>query len=163
MPLEDLMVAIQSTPVGTMIRENLVLFPMIECVHVLALTFVVGTIALVDFRLLGVSARNHSVSALSTEILPFTWTAFVLAAITGGLLFVSNAVKYYPNEAFRIKLVLLVCAAVNMLIFHFITYKSVKEWDVGAPTPTAAKVAGALSLTFWCLVIIFGRRIGFTL
>ena len=163
MPLEDLMVAIQSTPIGTMIRENLFLFPMIECVHVLALTFVVGTIALVDLRLLGVSARNHSITALSTEILPFTWTAFVLAAITGGLLFVSNAVKYYPNVAFRIKLIFLVCAALNMLIFHFITYKSVKAWDVDTPTPTAAKVAGALSLTFWALVIVFGRRIGFTL
>jgi hypothetical protein len=58
MPLEDLMVAIQSTPLGTMIRENLFLFPVIERVHVPSLNFVVGTIAQVDFRLLGGVGAN---------------------------------------------------------------------------------------------------------
>ncbi len=163
MPLLDLMKAIQASPIGTTIRESLWMFPVIECVHVLGLTFVFGTIALVDLRLLGVSARNHAVTTLSKELLPFTWAGFAVAVVSGGLLFISNAPTYFENTAFRIKVLLIIAAGVNMLIFEFLTIKSVKDWDLSHPAPTGARVAGALSLFFWFLVIVFGRRIGFTL
>jgi hypothetical protein len=163
MAIVDILNAISETPWGTAIAESTFLFPVIECLHVLAITFVAGTILMVDLRLLGVSARNHAVTKLANEILPWTWGAFVLAATTGGLLFSSNAVKYFENGPFRLKMICMALAALNMLIFHFVTEKSVKDWDQGVPTPTGAKIAGALSLFFWGLVIMFGRWIGFTL
>jgi hypothetical protein len=163
MALNDILNAISATPWGTAVSESTFLFPVIECVHVLAITFVAGTILMVDLRLLGVSARNHAVTKLANEILPWTWGAFVLAAITGSLLFSSNALKYFENGPFRFKMICMALAALNMLIFHFVTEKSVKEWDEAPATPTGAKIAGALSLLFWGLVIAFGRWIGFTL
>ena len=164
MSLLELMKAIRATPIGTVIAENAFLFPVIECVHVLAITFVVGTILMVDLRLLNVAARHRNVSVMEHEILPYTWAAFVLAAITGALLFTSNAPKYYVNWFFRIKFVFMACAAINMLVLHFVTSKDIKAWEgAGIEPPAAAKLAGALSLFFWLLVIIFGRWIGFTL
>ncbi len=91
----------------------------------------------------------------------WTWTAWVLSAITGTIMFMSKAVTYYGNLQFRMKFVFMALAAVNMLIFHFGAYRKVAQWDTSVP-PTSARVAGALSIGFWVAVIFFGRWVGFT-
>jgi hypothetical protein len=163
MTITDIFTAIHDTPIGEAMRESAWMFPTMESIHVVALVLVAGTISIVDLRLLGVSSRNRAVTKLSAEMLPWTWSAFVLAVITGGLLFTSNAVKYSENIPFRIKMVLLACAGINMLIFHFLTWKSISNWDNSTATPAAAKLAGALSLLFWIGVVAAGRWIGFTI
>jgi hypothetical protein len=137
-------------------------FPTAESIHVFFLVLVVGTIAIVDLRLLGVASRNRSVSQLSNDVLPITWTAFCGAVITGSLLFSSRATHYLVNWPFRIKICLLLLAGLNMLIFHFMTYRNVRRWDNDTVTPSAARVAGGLSLLFWIGVVVFGRWVGFT-
>jgi len=160
--LESFCTWLENTSVGTFVSQSTWAFPTIESIHVFALVIVVGTIAIVDLRLLSVASRNHSVSQLSNDVLPITWTSFVLAAVTGGLMFASKATHYLANWPFRLKMVLLFLAGVNMLIFHFMTYRDVHRWDNDPRAPTAARVAGALSLTFWIGVVVFGRWIGFT-
>jgi len=137
------------------------LFPIVETVHVLTLTIVFGSIAMVDLRLVGLTGRGSSISRLSAETLPWTWTAWVLSAISGSLLFMSKAVTYFGNFEFRMKFIFMGLAALNMLIFHFGAYRLVNQWDTGVP-PISARVAGALSIGFWVAVIFFGRWIGFT-
>ena len=97
---------------------------------------------------------------ISDRLLPWTWTAFVGAAITGGLMFMAGATHYASNAPFLIKMGLLVLAGINMLYFQFVTFRSVQNWDTGRPVP-AARTAGAISMTLWVLVIGFGRWIGF--
>ena len=100
---------------------------------------------------------------LSHDTLRWTWIGFILAAITGTLLFVSKAHIYAREPWFIGKLVLIALAGVNMAVFHVLTWKSVKDWDSVRSAPLAAKIAGGLSLLCWILVIFFGRWIGFTL
>jgi hypothetical protein len=163
MSLEELLMAIENTPMSVFMRENVLAFPLVESVHVLALTLVLGTVAMVDLRLLGVSARNHAITKLSNDIIPITWGAFVLAAITGGLLFISKATDYMSNFFFLGKMVLMILAGINMGIFEFFTSRSIKNWDTDTPTPIGAKIAATLSLLFWIGVVVFGRWIGFTI
>jgi hypothetical protein len=85
----------------------------------------------------------------------------VIAGIFGALLFTSAATTYWVNPFFRIKMVLMALAGVNMAIFHLITWRTVHQWDIDAPTPRGAKIAGLLSLTFWVGVVACGRWIGF--
>src|ERR1700761_998770 len=151
---------LENTPLGSFISGSTWAFPTIETIHVFALVIVVGSIAIVDLRLLSVASRNRSVSQLSNDVLPITWTAFCLAALTGGLLFSSKAVHYLANWPFRLKMMLLILAGLNMLLFHFMTYRSVHHWDDAARAPSAARLAGALSLAFWVGVVVFGRWIG---
>ena len=153
---------LENTSLGMFISGSAWAFPTIESIHVFFLVIVVGTIAIVDLRLLGVASRNRSVEQLSNDVLPLTWGAFVGALVTGSLLFSSKATHYLANWPFRIKMVLLMLAGVNMLIFHFMTYRDVKRWDNDPVTPQAARIAGLLSLTFWIGVVVFGRWIGFT-
>ncbi len=162
MSVYSLLEALQGTSIATAIREDGRSFPLIECVHVLAITFVVGTVAMVDLRLLGVASRTRAVSRLTKEILPWTWGGFVVAVITGGLMFSSAAVKYSNNIPFRLKFVIMVLAGINMLVFHVATQRSVGQWDEHASPPLGAKVAGGLSILCWLGVIATGRWIGFS-
>lgn len=151
---------LQHSALGRGIAESAWMFPFIESVHVLAIAMVVGSISIVDLRLLGWTSMRMSVTRLSENVLPLTWAAFVLAAVAGILLFTSKATGYYGNIAFRMKMLLMVFAGVNMLIFQHITLRGVQRWDGGLPPP-AARIAGALSLTLWIGVVGFGRWIGF--
>ena len=138
------------------------MFPALETVHVFSLVAVLGAIAVVDWRLLGFAGRDHSVTFLSRQALPWTWVGFVLAVVSGALMTAGQAGEYITNPAFQLKLVLIVAAGLNMLIFHFVTWKSVGHWDQHAPPPAAAKLAGALSLMLWIGVIACGRWIAFS-
>jgi hypothetical protein len=153
---------LQGTPIAVAIRENEILFPWIESFHVLAIVLVVGTISIVDLRLIGVASRNRAVTVVMRDVLPYTWTAFVVATITGSLLFSSNAPKYAHNFYFQAKMALLLLAGCNMLIFHLIGTREIARWGA-ARTPVVAKAAGGISLLAWVAVVACGRWIGFTL
>ena len=161
--MDALFQTIYDTPLAVAIRENGLLFPTIESIHVLAITLVVGSIFVVDLRLLGLASKGRAVSRLTGEILPLTWTAFVLAAVTGSLLFASNAVKYSHNSFFLAKMALLVLAFFNMLVFHFVTSRGIERWDESPSVPAGVRIAGGMSLAIWMVVIICGRWVGFTM
>jgi hypothetical protein len=162
MDVHGLLGWLQDTPLAVTVRENGYLFPWVECAHVIALSLVVGSIAIVDLRLLGVASLGRPLSAVLKQILPLTWTAFGFALLTGGTLFVSDAVAYFDDLPFRLKFVAMAIAGVNMLVFHFVTCRNISEWSSSPRTPPAAKVAGGLSMLLWICVVGFGRWIGFT-
>jgi len=136
--------------------------PIVEAIHVMAIVTVFGTIFLVDLRLLGYPNLQRSFSRLHQELLRWTWGAFGVAAVTGVLLLMVNAVTYYRNTALWLKMLVILLAGINMLVFEGVTAKSVANWDKGVTPPTAARLAGALSILLWVTVIFLGRWIGFT-
>jgi hypothetical protein len=138
------------------------LFPIVECFHVLALAVVFGSIIMVDLRLLGFVARESRVSKVAGELLPYTWTAFGLAALSGGLMFISKPMIYINNLDFRLKFLCMLGAGLNMLIFHAGVYRRIDQWDFQHPTPLAARVAGGVSISLWVSIVFLGRWIGFT-
>ena len=149
---------LQNTPLATSVGEDW--FPWVESAHVVCLAAVAGTIFTVDARLLGIASRKLRFTFLSAQLLPWTWGAFIGAVITGALMFAANATSYAGNTPFRIKLVLLLLAGINMLYFQFVTFRTVEKWDTEVPVP-AARAAGMLSILLWSGVVGFGRWIGF--
>lgn len=165
MELIEIAEQIAGWPLSTAIRTGLSwrwLFPTIESVHVVALTAVYGSILFLDLRLLGLAQVGTRVSSYMTELLPLTWIAFVLASITGALLFMANAPSYVVNLQFQLKVALLLLAGLNMAVFHWGVCRRVGEWDAQLPPPAPARIAGLLSILFWTGTVIFGRWVGFT-
>jgi uncharacterized membrane protein len=162
--IESALIWLQSTWIATAVAENDILFPWIESVHVLAIVLVVGTISIVDLRLLGVASLDISAKRLMRDVIPYTWGAFAIAAITGSLMFSSDATHYAHNRLFQIKLVMLVLAGLNMAVFHLFSERDIERWDApGATTPVAAKAAAVISLMAWITVVSLGRGTGFTM
>jgi hypothetical protein len=160
--LTALMEWLQATPLAMFIHEKKWVFTTIEVIHVVAISTVIGSIALVDLRLLGIAPAKRPFTQLARDVLPLTWTAFVLAAITGSLLFISQAVAYFTTTTFWIKMLIMALAGTNMLIFEFKTVRGVQEWDLTQTPPPPARLAGGISLACWLLVFFFGRVTGFT-
>lgn len=152
---------LEQTAIGSAVRDSLWLFPAIETLHLFGIVLLVGTTTAFDLRLLGWGMRRETVTGLAARLLPWAWVGFAVQVVTGVLLFSSEAVKTYANPAFRIKMLLLLLAGVNAMIFHFTAYRGVKDWDAGEASPLVAKVAGLCSILLWLGIIAAGRFIGF--
>lgn len=154
---------LEDSQVGTAIREGAWQYAVLNFVHLVGLTFAAGTILFFDLRLLGFGLRRVSVSSAARTLLPWTWTGFAVMFASGSLLIVSEATRLYSNFAFRTKLVLLILAGLNVLVFHNTVFRRVAGWDTAAGTPLQAKIAGAVSISVWFGMMTAGRLIGYTL
>jgi hypothetical protein len=162
MDIPSIIQAIQSSAPAEWMRTNVEAMPIVEATHVLAAATVFGTIFIVDLRLLGLPNTRRPVTVVCHEMLRLTWGAFFVALTAGLLMFAANAHTYYGNTAFRLKMLALLAAGVNMALFHGITFRSVAAWDKDAPVPLAARLAGATSMLIWVSLICLARWIGFT-
>ena len=160
--LSDLAVQIKATALSQAISGSDTLFPLIECVHVLAVVTVVGAISIVDLRLIGLRARERDVHDLLRQFVPLSLLAFVVAFVAGVLMFIAKPDTYLGNIFFLAKMGLLVLAGINMLSFHLIFSRQLDGRGAGAVMPLAARISGGLSLSFWIAIIACGRWIGFT-
>jgi hypothetical protein len=155
--------SLEASSWGAFIHNKAWAFTTVEVVHVFAVSLLLGTITIVDLRLLGIAAAKRPFMDLARQVLPFTWAAFAIVVAAGSLLFISRASEYAVNSVFWTKMVLIVLAGINMIIFEFITARDAEKWNLDAAPPRAARLAGAISITCWILVICSGRLIGFTL
>ena len=144
------------------IRDSLFLFPLLESTHVIGLALVFGTIAIIDLRLLGLASAQRSFQRMASDILKWTWGAFALTALTGALMFTTNAPVYYHNFFFRTKMLLLALTGINMLVFELTAGRTIHAWDKAPSAPPAGRAVAVLSLVMWIGVIFMGRLIGFT-
>jgi cytochrome c556 len=154
--------SLEQTGLASGIRNSLYVFPILEAIHVMALSVVFGTIVIVDLRILGLASTERPFGRMSSELLKFTWGAFAVAALTGTLMFMTNARVYAANTPFRIKMALLALAGLNMALFHLTAGKSAPRWEKGPTAPALGKVTATASVTLWIAIIFAGRVIGFT-
>lgn len=159
MTVPEFLATLESSDVATRIAESW-WFPLIESVHVVGIAMTVGTILMVDLRLLGVAANNHAIGRMSKELTPWTWWAFALSVVTGLALFITRATHYFENIAFRFKVVLLIAAGINMAIYHLILVRHSHRWNESAATPLAVKCVAVASLVAWSGATLAGRWIG---
>ena len=149
---------LQETAFSTSIRESILAFPVIEGLHLLGISVSAGLIAISDLRMMGMILKKESASDVFHQLIPWISGGFVMMIITGSLLFVSEPVKCYNSVWFRLKVLFLFLAGLNVLIFHSSKiYRSMHEWEWSPDPPRAAKIAGWISLISWGIVIIAGR------
>jgi uncharacterized membrane protein YfcA len=129
-------------------------FPVLECIHIIAFAISVGTIAIVDFRLLGVGMRHQKAADLNKDLWLWTLAGLVVGVFSGLLLYSSDPDMYYLNVAFLFKMACLLAA----IIFHYTIHRKV----VSSDAPNAyRKTVACLSLALWASVIFGGIFIGF--
>jgi hypothetical protein len=151
---------IERSPLAVAMRQEIWLYPSIEILHIWGFVMLVGSVAMLDLRLLGF-ARGLSVRRLAGHLLPWTWGALLLIVPTGLLMFVAHAADFIANPAFALKLGLIFAAGLNAAAFHLGPYRSVERWDQGVTTPLAARLHAALSLILWMGVIACGRLLAY--
>src|SRR5271163_2786349 len=134
-PFLRVLLWLQNTPVSTQIRESTLLFPVLEGTHLLALAFTMAPVMMYDLRLIGLLWRTEPVSKVKAQFLPITLAGFFISVITGTLLLCSEPVKCFGNVYFKIKVILLILAGLNALIFHSTIDRTLERWDCALTPP----------------------------
>lgn len=154
--MSDVLFWMEASALGQLMRNSAWLFPMAEMLHFMGLSLLMGALLVVDFRLLGFS-RNTPIDAVY-QFLPLTAAGFGINLVTGILFCFSDPFRYFPNVAFRLKMLLVLLAGLNVLYFALTAYgKTAQPGTDGVAN--RIKTVAALSLIFWTGVIILGRFI----
>jgi hypothetical protein len=143
--------------IGAAIRGSKYAFPVIEAIHLLGLTVLLGIMVVISLRLFGFILKHESTRELATDLRPFTWWSIGTMLVTGYLLFASEALKCYDSPSFRFKMVCLILALIfQVTIYHRATTSA----DVDNK-PAFARLTAILALVLWFGVGLGGRAIGF--
>src|SRR5215469_10791809 len=129
-------------------------FPAVQSLHFIGFALSIGTIAIVDLRLLGWGLRRHTAAELAAGLNRWTNAGFAVMLITGSLMFSTDAVTYHYNPSFQFKMICLTAA----LLFHFTLHRHVVQQGRSA---IVARLAGTFSLLLWSAVVAGGRFIAF--
>ncbi len=131
-------------------------FPVVESIHICGFTLLVGTVTILDLRLLGLCFRRQSISQVAKNLAPWINTGIAIQLITGAYLFSGDPGEYVQVPAFRSKMLLLLLA----LIFHFtVIRKATAATQDSAPLGWRMPAA-VVSLGLWVSVLLAGLWIG---
>jgi hypothetical protein len=136
------------------LNESELSFPILECIHIVCFALSVGTIAIVDFRLLGLGMRHQTPAELLEDTWVWSLVGIVMMIFSGLLLFSSDPDMYAPNPAFNFKMAVLTLA----ILFNYTIRRKTASATV---TPPYAKLVGLTSLTLWSAVVFGGIFIAF--
>ena len=149
------------TPWSVDLHESQYAYPLIESVHVWTLCLFVGLTIVLDLRLTGLTFRTVPVSEVVRRILPWQIVGFIVMVISGVLLFYAIPIRSYQNIFFRVKMILLIVAGLNVWFFNSGVYRRIQSWDADPIPPPRARLAGFASLALWVLIIFCGRMIAY--
>ena len=148
----------EASGIGETIRKSSWLFPVIEAIHLLGLGLIGGAVLVVDLRLLGLGLRRQSAAQLTRDAQPWLVGSLVLMIITGGLLFLSEAIKCYYHDAFWFKMSCLFLA----IVFTFTIQRKVTMTEETRRSAVWSRVVAVVSVLLWAGVGVGGRWIGFS-
>ena len=153
--------AVEATGLGRMMRESLWAFPIVETIHIAAFAIVVGSIVVLDLRLIGLS-RRMPLRRLASHVLPWTLLAFGVAVLSGLTMFTAHAADYLTNGVFMLKMGLILAAGLNAAALHMGALQASAAWDTEAGPPARVRLAAGASIALWLGVIACGRLLAYT-
>lgn len=139
------------------IAETYWLWPVLEIIHFIGLTLMLGGLIIIDLRMAGHLPRLDPTR--THQILPFVVLGFALNLITGVLFFYGDPGRYSINIGFQVKMVLVLIAGLNALFYHWKVSPVIHKLSAGAGTPLLAKCTAYTSLSMWFGVLLAGRLI----
>lgn len=154
---------LESTWLAELVTQSIYGFPIVVAIHLLGLGLSVGTVIWFDLRLLGKVLTATPVSEVYRRLMPVMVTGFTMMFASGAAIFVGYATAAYGNTYFRIKLAMMAIAGVNALVFHLFTQRRLAGWDAWTHPPPTARVAGAISIASWVVVVLAGRMMSYTM
>jgi hypothetical protein len=130
-------------------------FPLFECIHIASFAMSVGTIALVDLRLLGLGLRHQTAAQLVKDTMLWTLTGLIIVITSGLVIFTSDPLRYYYNPSFRLKVICLLIA----VIYNYTIHRKVAMSKAPA---FVSMLVGAISLLLWVTIVFAGLFYAFT-
>lgn len=135
--------------------------PIVQTVHLLSISAIMGSIVLIDLKVLGLVLPSQTVTELVRRLMPWTWCALPLLAVSGAVFFFARPQSYLFNPVFRLKFSMLAPAILLAAVFHRASAKDASYWDASHGRRVSAKIIAALSLLLWIGIVLAGRWIAY--
>ena len=142
--------ALQNAAWVTTLATTRWLYGLVLVVHYFALFCCVGTIVLLDLRILGVADRSLPLLPLAQQLRLWTWIGFGSAVVSGFLLFATKAGSYVEVTPFHVKMLIIVLAVMSALAVEW----SVPKWDRAGAIPVTATLLALISIVLWLGTIL---------
>ncbi len=159
--LYDTFLQLENLPPVLAFTESLFAYPVVQGVHVLALAFAVGLLAIADLRLAGILLPQQPAQSFLGGLRPWFIGGFAVLVITGVLLFLPKATQLYASPLFLIKMFLIALAGLNAFYFELNFRRSQRADISGSWHSISPRAAGLISLGLWVLIIILGRLLAY--
>ena len=127
----------------------------VSVIHYLTMFWFIGSVAVVDLRVMGIAARKRGLMDVADFLFPWAWTGFAFAVASGFLMFLTDAGDWAPDPIFHIKVAMILVS----VIFVVIVQRGVPKWAQLSEIPTSAKVLAAISLLLWILTMLSASEI----
>ena len=141
-------------PATNPLNNNEWSFPLLEIIHIVGFAIAMGTIFMVDLRLIGIGMRRRLSSQLSKDLAPWTLGGLAAALMSGPLIFSSDPNMYMNNTSFQLKMGALLIA----LLYQYTIHRKVAFSD---PSPIVGALTGIVSVALWVSVVAGGIFIAF--
>ncbi len=156
--MQDLISWLQSTWLARFMAEWQWAWPVAEALHFIGMAMLFGSVLVMDLRLMGFLRRYMSIRAVHS-LAPWATVGFVINLSTGVAFLAKDAARLLPNPSFIFKMVCVLIAGLNFLLFLVLIRKHANTWQDDEIPPLSAKLIGMTSLAAWTLVIWGGRMI----
>lgn len=143
------------------IHESLYLYAWIETTHTLSLAIFLGMLFVIDLRMLGLAFTEVPASRIAARLDRPMMIGFTIMVVTGLLLYYAIPVRTTQSVWFRIKVVLLIAAGINALLFRNRLRAAAGSWDHHRVAPRRLRIGAGLSLGLWAGVVASGRAIAY--
>ncbi len=136
--------------------------PIAQSLHILGIAVVMASIVMVNLKFLGLAVPSQNVSEMIRRLMPWTWWALLLNAVTGLLFVVARPNRYFFNPVVGWKFSMLVPAVALAVIVHRLSTREAGYWEQSSRRRISARVIAAVSLALWIGVVLAGRWIAYS-
>jgi hypothetical protein len=149
---------LSDTALSQFIQDTFWIIPTVQIVHIVSISIVMSSIAVLDLRLVGIAARRQSVAEVGGRFLPWVWVALVVLACSGSILIIAEPGRELINQVFWLKMSLLTAAIILAVVFQTMLRRRSGFWEQHR---AAAVALGSVSLLIWVGIIASGRWIAY--
>jgi len=152
---------LSGTELSLLIQSTLWVIPAVQCVHIIAIGVLFGSVLMIDLRVLGAVSADQPVSAVNRRFAPWFWTALCVLAATGILLTIGEPRRELLSFSFWAKMSLIAIGVLVALAFQWHLRSSRARWEGVSPASGGTKTIAVGVIVVWLLVIVMGRLIAF--
>ena len=135
--------------------------PIIQTVHILGIAVVMGSVVLLDLRILGLAVPSQKITEMTNRLMPWLWWALASNLISGAFFLFGRPIRYFNNPIFGWKVSFLIPAVLLALFFHMMNNREEGYWESSSKRLWSARAIALLSLFLWIMVAMAGRWIAY--
>ncbi len=160
-PLTEASLAISDLPISLWIGTHFWIIPIMQTLHILALTAAFGSVLMINLHILGLTGRSRTLAQTVHRFQPWIWWALVVLVVTGLGMILGEPIRELINPVFWIKMGLIIALVLLSLWYQSTLARGMVQWDMTLKARAGVRLSAAGLILLWCMIMFAGRWIAY--